>query len=309
MQKPIISSKPPIAAKPRNVQKSNYVVIPPQPEFHNNIRAVPISPRQQKHSTFHPSTPPSTYQIPFQHQYLLSSSLGDTQQRHNYYEDSNIREENGNQHSIADRYIRSASYNHTPSHSLDSSSSSSGGFRDVDFVAKAKALYEMHETHHSFSNDNQQQFNNIGHSKVQEIQSKLLHSQQQCHSQNSEEPVISINRNQIKKSTQELEKLFGMRVAATAEKETRYHQKSSTPNHKPVLRMLSKGSDDEVDNCSNSLNSQLTFNISKQIHQKLQQEMKQQCEIIKDKYLIEKIAAQQHYQNYMVFKRIKFSNI
>jgi hypothetical protein len=64
--------------------------------------------------------------------------------------------------------------------------------------------------------------------------------------------------------------------------------------------MLSRGSDDELDHCSNSLASQLTLNISKQIQQKLQQEMKQQCEAIKEKYLIEKIPVQQHYRDYMV---------
>jgi hypothetical protein len=265
-----------------------------------------------------PSTPPTSYQIPYHHhpQYLLSSSLGEctnnVQHRQNYDDNAfanGTTEANGSQHltsennEIKSPIDNNKSYNHTPSHSFDSSSSSSGGFRDVDYVAKAKAMYEMHDKnnsidHHESMSPHQQ--HNIGHSKVQEIQSRLLQQQQQIiqNHANNEEPMITINRKQLQKSQQELEKLFGMRVAAS-EKEIRHHQKVQT-QEKPVLRMLSRGSDDELDHCSNSLASQLTLNISKQIQQKLQQEMKQQCEAIKEKYLIEKIPVQQHYRDYMV---------
>lgn len=322
MQKPAIPAKPPIPIKPRNVQKTNYVVIAPHSEYHHNIKTPPPPPpRHQPQNIFQPSTPPTSYQIPYHHQQYLGECTNNVQSRQNY--DNNAftngaTESNGSQHLTSENNDmkspsdKNKSYNHTPSHSFDSSSSSSGGFRDVDFVAKAKAMYEMHDKnnsidhHESMSTTHQQ--HNIGHSKVQEIQSRLLQHQQQIiqNHANNEEPVITINRKQLQKSTQELEKLFGMRVAAS-EKEIRHHQKVSTMEEKPALRMLSKGCDDEVDHCTNSLASQLTLNISKQIQQKLQQEMKQQCEAIKEKYLIEKIPVQQHYHDYMVFKQIQLN--
>lgn len=321
MQKP---AKPPIPTKPRNVQKTNYVVITPNLENHRSMKTAPAPPpRNQSQNAFYPSTSPTFYQHPYQNQrYVLSSPFNTTktQQKHqnNHHENNSfsygVSDVNGSQHFTTentDDCVKSPSYNdtnynHTPSHSFDSSSSSSGGFRDVDIVAKTKAVYEIHDKnnaindHHESVSSHQQQ--NIGHSKVQMIQSKLLQQQQQVtqnHS-NNEEAVISINRKQLQKSTQELEKLFGMRVAAS-EKEIRQHQKPSKHNQeKPVLRMLSKGSDDEVDHCSSNLASQLTLNISKQIQHKLQQEMKQQCEAIKEKYLIERVLVQQHYRDYMV---------
>lgn len=323
MQKPALPAKPPIPTKPRNVQKTNYVVIAPHSEF-NLKTPPPPPPRHQPQNYFIPSTPPTSYQIPYHHQqsYLLSSSLGEctnnVQHRQNYDENTisnGATETNGSRHLTSENIdVKSPSdnnksYNHTPSHSFDSSSSSSGGFRDVDFVAKAKAIYEMHDKNNSIDHhETTHQQQNIGHSKVQEIQSRLLQHQQQIiqNHANNEEPMITINRKQLQKSTQELEKLLGMRVAAS-EKEIRQHQKVQSFNQeKPVLRMLSKGSDDEVDHCSNSLASQLTLNISKQIQQKLQQEMKQQCEAIKEKYLIEKIPVQQHYYMVLIKKHAHY---
>lgn len=144
--------------------------------------------------------------------------------------------------------------------------------------------------------------NMIGHSKVQEIQSKLFAAQQlqQAHQNNlNNEHSIAVNRQQIQKSSKELEKLLSMRVG---------HEKKAAvianANHDkpPTVRRLSKGCDDNNDDANGIVNltSQLALNISKQIQHKLQQEMKQQCEIIKEKFLIEKIPVQQHYKDYVV---------
>lgn len=329
MQKPPVPAKPPIPAKPRNVQKTNYVVIPSQQHQHSyseqhNFRNILTPTRQplrnvDEQQIFSSSLPSSTT-----YQYFSTAAAGECTRNGNAQYtngttsssssmEMQINDNNGKYHQHH-RTSDNKNFNHTPSHSFDSSgSSSSGGFREIDYnVSKTKALYEIHDN--SNSNDHETPpasypitTTNIGHSKIQEIQSKLLLQQQQQQQsiqnhQHSEQ--IAINRAQYQKSTQELEKLFGMRVAAS-EKEIRHHQppklSMSINQEKPaVMRKKSSISgDDEVDLC-NSLKSQLTLNISKQIQQKLQAEMKQQCEIIKEKYLIEKVPVQIHYSDYVV---------
>lgn len=333
MQKPPVLKKPPIAAKPRNVQKTNYVVIPSQSfsDHPQNNRTIPTPTRQlrnadEQQQLFSSSSP--TYQI---HYFSTSSSgecTNDVQQQQLKRQNFNngiaytngVSEEHVNDNNGSSHRTDNKSFNHTPSHSFDSSgSSSSGGFREVDYVAKTKALYEPHNDNLNSNNHEipssypipSHHHASIGHSKIQEIQSKLLQQKQQQIIQNHvSSEQIAINRAQYQKSTQELEKLFGLRVAAS-EKEIRHqpqvqHPKVSIVNQeKPAMvrRMSAKSNgDDEVDHSNNlsSLTAQLTLNISKQIQQKLQAEMKQQCEIIKEKYLIEKVPVQLHYCDFAV---------
>lgn len=328
-----MQKKPPIAAKPRNIQKTNYVVIPSQSysEHPQNIRSIPTPTRQLRNADeqqiFSSSSP--TYQI---HYFSTSTSgecTNDVQQQQLKRQNFNngiaytngASEEHLNDNNGCSHRIDNKSFNHTPSHSFDSSgSSSSGGFREVDYVAKTKALYEPHNNDNSNSNNHEipssypipsHHHQGIGHSKIQEIQSKLLQQKQQIIQNHVSSEQIAINRAQYQKSTQELEKLFGLRVAVS-EKEIRHqpqlqqHPKVSIVNQeKPavVRRMSCKSNgDDEVDHSNNltSLTAQLTLNISKHIQQKLQAEMKQQCEIIKEKYLIEKVPVQLHYCDFAV---------
>lgn len=339
MQKPPV--KPPIAAKPKNFQKTNYVVIPSQSfsEHPQHIRTIPTPTRQLRNADEQQilSSSSPTYQI----HYFSTSSSGECtndvkqqqqQKRQNFNNgiaytngasEEHLNDNNGSSHRTDNK-----SFNHTPSHSFDSSGSSSsgsGGFREVDYVAKTKALYEPHNdnsNNHEIPSSNPiptHHHQGIGHSKIQEIQSKLFQQKQQIIQNHVSSEQIAINRAQYQKSTQELEKLFGLRVAAS-EKEIRHqpqlqqHPKVSIVNQeKPavVRRKSSKGNgDDEVDHSSNlgSLTAQLTLNISRQIQQKLQAEMKQQCEIIKEKYLIEKVPVQLHYCDFAVdfFKLLNF---
>jgi hypothetical protein len=354
--------------KPKNIQKTNYIVITPQQQNHlnqqdhqqqhqlQNYRMTPtrnvsrnasneqctmmlvnvepqmhankihgmskISNKDANHFSSSSSSPAHHHQYA-SGEYNNDSSNGiyhkNQMEYHNTIAQSYNNNHNGTMHSNGNKSIapecnqNSYSTEKSPTdknfyQSFDSSSSSSGcgggGFlKDHDFIAKTKAVYEMFEKEDSnrIVNEREPTFqSNIGHSKVQEMKKLLAQQQlQQLHNQQphvNHEPFIPINKQQIQKSSKELEKLFGARC----EKEIRPVMKLP---EKPVRR-LSKGCSDD-DNHNNdqgivNLTSQLSINISKQIQQKLQQEMKQQCEMIKEKFLIEKIPAQQHYQDYVV---------
>lgn len=344
-QKP---AKPPIAVKPKNIQKTNYVVIaqdhstPSNINIHNNNnnnnnnRTLPTPNRNTRNvhveqlpfvtnkDVNHFSLPSSSLlhqhyqQQQYMHQhYRLGECTNDfvnKQQQMEYNMHSNLNRNNGTYTTNGAAEMENDYYRdvndadmvdfksfHTPSHSFDSSSSSSGGFKDIDFISKTKAVYEMYDKDDKNShNESYQMPNAIGHSKVQEIQSKLFAAQQQLQQahQNhlSNEHSIAVNRQQYQKSSKELEKLLSMRVG---------HEKKMQAIHanqdKPPVRKLSKGCEEQDDEHGIvNLTSQLALNISKQIQQKLQQEMKQQCDIIKEKFLIEKIPVQQHYRDYVV---------
>ena len=166
----------------------------------------------------------------------------------------------------------------TSSQSFDSSSSStsthSGGFKDFPFVTKTKVAYETFDkkdlTEHEVTNH---QITNKD-SKVQEIQKKMLAKQQQ-QNHTSNELSIVINRQSVQNSSRELEKVLGSRL------DRNLQQKVSKSGNK-----FSKNFDiRETD----------STNVSLQIQKKLTEEMKKQCEMIKEKFLDEKTPVQQHY--------------
>ncbi|KAG5677224.1 hypothetical protein PVAND_007000 [Polypedilum vanderplanki] len=330
---PPLPAKPPIPAKPKNVQKTNYVVIPQTDHstssgnnnhhhIHSAPRAIPTPTRNvtrnanaeqqftvgsaNHFSSSTSSSPLHHYQqhrtVEFTNDFLnKQQQMEINMQRHNnnhngtHFNGASEQNDYGRHKNVNEIVDKSF---HTPSHSFDSSSSSSGGFRELDFIAKTKAVYEMFEK--SERNDFEAtSVPYVGHSKVQEIQSRLLAQQQQLQLQqqqqqqnNHNELTRAINREQIQKSSKELEKLLGMRV------EKKMPIVPNNNQEKPVRR-LSKSFDEVDDSGIANLTNKLALNISKQIQQKLQQEMKQQCEIIKEKYLIEKVEVQQHYKDYV----------
>jgi len=324
--------KPTIAAKPKNIQKTNYVIIASDSHHHhrggggalpsknlnnfnNETRTTEASPlflqkiplesgvSQQKDAFVLPSSPPNVGDCTNDCCGILNSKQVECLLRHKngngatdvqQQQQKNNGNKNHNNHQM-DRNLQT-----TPSNSFDSSSSSSGGFKELDYVTKTIKAYEVYDRE---DKGNQQpaaapaaiesEPTPIGHSKVQEIQSKLLAQQQQQQAKQhimtaNEHHTTIINRqpsSQYQKSTKELEKLLGARI----------EMRNKTPlslNSEKSVKRLSK-------DFENSSDSQLAANISKQIQQKLQEEMKQQCHIIKDKFLIEKLPAQQHYREYM----------
>lgn len=190
----------------------------------------------------------------------------------------------------------------TSSQSFDSSSSSSGGFKDFDYVTKTKVAYETFEKGEQV-NDHEAPPSYqmpIGNSKVQEMKSKLFaQQQQQQQNHTSNEPSIVINRQNVQKSSRDLEKVLGLRI----ESKNNVQQKAD----KSVKR-LSKSFDDGHESVA-AISSQIGANISRQIQQKLTEEMKQQCEMIKEKFLIEKVPVQQHYNDYMVQEHARTNNL
>jgi hypothetical protein len=305
------NQKPPIPAKPKNVHKTNYVVVPAEHSTQGNFRATPTRSIGGRNVNFEinmeqlqPQRVASQYASPNRH----PASDCIMPSRNGNHSNNNNNNNNGTYTNNATEEIGSRSRHtndghknfHTPSHSFDSSgSSSSGGFKDSDFVAKTKAMYEMYDKEDRVAQSDSDNTHHvmIGHSKVQEIQSKLFAQKQQQQQQQQQQQVnnehsITINRQQIQKSSRELEKLLGMRL----EKEGGAHKVPITHNQEKPVRGLSKDETDDIV----GMTGQLGINISRQIQQKLQQEMKQQCEIIKEKYLIEKVAVQQHYRDYVV---------
>jgi flagellar biosynthesis GTPase FlhF len=193
----------------------------------------------------------------------------------------------------------------TPSDSFDSSlSSSSGGFKDHDFLVKTKIAYEIYDrednlVQHPRKPESPPATNNINHSKIHEIQSKLLTAQQENlqHKTTNAEHFSNIQQsshNNIQKQKKQLEQVLAQRI----DKENRL---------KPILAgvnsALEKSSrrSTQVSFEDKQSQEEVDLNLSKIIAQKLQQEMKQQCQMIKDKFLIERVPVQLHYHDYLVF--------
>lgn len=195
----------------------------------------------------------------------------------------------------------------TPTGSFDSSSSSSGGFQDANFLTRTKDIYEKYDKIDNFVQQSHQHIeeppqspvsNNNNHcqssqSKILELQSKLI-AQQNC-AQNNDIPTIpqqtkNIQQtSQYQKSSKQLEQVLALRI----EKENRY--KAAQQSIEKIIKRPSQQGFEE-----NNISAQLGAEISKKIQQKLQEEMKQQCKAIKDKFLIEKVPVQQHYNQYLV---------
>lgn len=342
-----IKAKPIIPTKPANIPKPNFLIV-----SGGNGDGSTVHPKQLPSKNQHNEVPPNNVPMggvkkkDFSHFTIPSSpNIGDCandccgiailnnailnnkhleqQSRGNDNHHANSmhsnghgnKEENGNGNSNGMQ--KNKNKLKTPTDSFDSSSlsSSSGGFKDVDFLTKTKVAYDLYD-----KEDNTMQLNNLNNksnedlsqgsqpsssppppvplpivasqSKVLEIQSKLIAQQQQNKLQNTTTPVNIHNSSQYQKSSKELEKVLVFRI----DKENCQKQQSQEKN----IKRLSKGFDDVPENNVAALTQQISANISKQMQQKLQEEMKQQCQMIKDKFLIEKIAVQQHYSDYVV---------
>lgn len=256
-------TKPPISAKPKIAQKPTKYII------------VSKSERKQPSENEPLLSPPN---MPGKHIESLKNGRNGT------HSNGSEDEMNGSD------FHRNHKAFKTPS--FDSLSSSSGGFKDADFVTKTRVAYEMFDKSSAPCSEFQSQ--PVGQSKVQEMKSKLLAQQKQQQNHSSSEPSKVISRQQIQKSSQELEKMLGLRI------ENVNRQKA---NQDKLAKRLSKSFDDAEGNGIAAISNQIGANISKQIHQKLTEEMKQKSEMIKEKFLIEKIPVQQHYNDYTVHAR------
>lgn len=316
--------KPPIATKPKVAQKTSYIIKNENQsqkviaqsrngkkennEYADNQPLLPTSPKPSNEANLVslPSSPPNYSDCTNDCCGILNHKQLDCIKRlhkNGKYSNGAREVENGSSfhhnndnHKIADKSFK------TSSQSFDSLSSSSGGFKDMEFVAKTRAAYAFYDKEDNCLPNNQpidpeapSPQTTIGNSKVQEMKSKLFAQQQQKQQQQnhvSNEPSAAITRQQYQKSSRELEKVLGLRI------EHRQKPAASSGQEKLVKR-LSKSFDDAECNVA-AITSQIGANISKQIQQKLTEEMKQQCEIIKEKFLIEKIPVQQHYKDYTV---------
>jgi hypothetical protein len=180
------------------------------------------------------------------------------------------------------------------SQTFDSSSSpSSGGSRELDIVTKTVAAFEVFEKEENGHHVSLPPTSNmpVGSSKIQEMKSRLFkQNEKQNHS--SGELGISINRQQVQKSSKELEKILGMRMKTMTMNPTSTSTNSSLHGREDKLAKRLSRSFDDIDDDNNF--------TAKSIHKKLNEEMKQKSDKIKEKYLIEKVPAQQHYKDFMV---------
>lgn len=325
-------AKPKIAAKPKTAQKTNFILggknesqsqcVVPQTrngQMTNNEQYADnqplLSQRSQKeanHITL-PSSPPNYSDCAsdccgiLNHKHLDCIQRQKNNKNGKSYSNGAKEEENGSSfhHNNDDDHKTALDKSlKTSSHSFDSLSSSSGGFKDYEYVAKTRVAYEIYDK----AENNCNQTNDpeapasyqmpIGNSKVQEMKSKLFAQQQQNHTNNNE-PSIPINRKQVQKSSKELEKVLGMRI----EKDVVRQKTVTFTNHDKLVKRLSKSFDDAQENNVAAISNQIGANISKHIQQKLTEEMKQQCDLIKEKFLIEKIPVQQSYKDYLVHAR------
>lgn len=321
--KPVPPNKPPIAAKPKIAQKTNYIIVG-RNENQSQVTSTKngrktnneqysdsqplLSQRAQKDANHIalPSSPPNYSDCTNDCCGILNNKHLDCIQRqknnkNGVHSNGATEENNGSSfhHDNDNHKIAVDKIFKTSSQSFDSLSSSSGGFKDIEYVTKTRVAYECYDKEDNSMTNNQTNVPEtpayqmpIGNSKVQEMKSKLLAQQQQQNYANIE-PSLPITRQHIQKSSKELEKVLGLRI----EKDVR--QKPQSNNEKLVKR-LSKSFDDAQENNVAAISNQIGANISKHIQQKLTEEMKQQCEIIKEKFLIEKIPVQQHYKDYTV---------
>lgn len=318
-KKPVPPPKPPIAAKPKNIQKTNFIIVGAENQSQAKFAASrngksaehqPLLPHKAPNDANHfslPSSPPSYSDCANDCCGILNNKQLECIQRQKNNKNGNhsngaVENENGsgfrhrnerendNRKNAMDKHFK------TSSQSFDSSSSSSGGFRDSDYITKTKVAYELFDRDETCTEAPYQ--TPIGHSKVQEMKSKLFAQQQQQQNHTNIEPSIAINRQQYQKSSKELEKVLGLRI----EKKTPTY----TIQDKSMKR-LSKSFDDAQENSVAAISNQIGANISKQIQQKLTEEMKQQCEMIKEKFLIETVPVQQHYKDFTVHSEWKQS--
>lgn len=320
--------KPKIAIKPKIAHKTNFILAGKNDsqsqcvsqtnngKMTNNEQYADnqplLSQRSQRNANqiTLPSSPPNFSDCASDCCGILNNKHLDCIQRHKNnengksYSNGAKKDENGSSfhHNNEDDHKTALDKNFkTSSHSFDSLSSSSGGFKDYDYVAKTRVAYEIYD---KVENNCNQTTNDpeapasyqmpIGHSKVQEMKSKLFAQQQQNHSNN--EPSIPINRKQVQKSSKELEKVLGMRI----QRDVVRQKTEAFSNQDKLVKRLSKSFDDAQENNVASISNQIGANISKHIQQKLTEEMKQQCDLIKEKFLIEKIPVQQDYKEFLV---------
>jgi hypothetical protein len=176
------------------------------------------------------------------------------------------------------------------SQTFDSSSSpSSGGSRELDIVTKTVAAFEVFEKEENGHHVSLPPTQPVGSSKIEEMKSRLF-KQNEKQNHTSGELGISINRQQVQKSSKELEKILGMRMKTMTMNPTSTSSNSHGREDK-LAKRLSRSFDD-IDDDNNF--------TAKSIHKKLNEEMKQKSDKIKEKFLIEKVPAQQHYKDFMV---------
>lgn len=281
--KPVPPPKPPIAAKPKVTQQKNVVIV-------GNGRRVGGDENQTQ-----PLIPPRAHKLPASPPNISDCANDCCGILNKQLECIQRPKKNGAHSNGSDFHAERENENHrsdfkASSQSFDSSSSSSGGFRDSEFVTKTRVAYELYEKGGNGNDHETPAYQMpISHNKVQEMKSKLFAQQQQQQQNHSNhEPSIIINRQSVQKSSRELEKVLGLRI------ESQPARQKAPSNQDKLVKRLSKSFDDAQDVAT------IGANISKQIQQKLTEEMKQQCEIIKEKFLIEKMPVQQHYGDYTV---------
>lgn len=287
--------KPPIAAKPKISQKTNVVIVGSDTSKPNKkeqcTENFPLVSQNANHFSSLPSSPPNFSDCASDccgilHNKHLESMKNNKNGSGSYSNGASTDEENDSDFRKLDHKTFVEQLFKTSSQSFDSSSTSSGGFKDFDYLTKTKVAYETFDREDQVTDEEPAYPMPIGGSKVQEMKSKLLAQQNQNHSSN-ETPIV-INRQKVQKSSRELEKVLGLRI----------EKNQQTKADKAVKRM-SKSFEDASENVA-AISSQIGANISMQIQKKLTEEMKQQCEMIKEKFLIEKVPVQQHYSDYMV---------
>lgn len=298
-QKP---AKPPIATKPKLTQKPNVIIFGRGENSHqpkngkkNDSSCADnqplLSAKNVKNITL-PASPPNWDNNDdccgiLNHKHIedclqrLKKTTNETMLNGNALlenNDSCFQNEN-DKHNTAEKSLKISS------HSCDSLSSSSGGFKDVEYVTKTRVAYDVYDKEEKYTvSENKLP---IGSSKVQEMKSKLLAQQlqQQKYHPSSGLPV-PICRQQILKSSKQLEKVLGLRAP----------QPQTYSKQEKMVKRLSKSFDDAQDTVASSA-SQDKDTVSKHLQQRITEEMK---EMIKEKYLIEKIPIQLHYEEFMV---------
>lgn len=313
-------NKPTIAIKPSNIPKPLYLIGPKSGEAikEDQKSASPdckngAIKKYQKNSNNFTSilSSPSIGNCPKDCCGILNKQLLEQQQQVHHSPQCSVSNGNGNSdHGIngLEKILKSPT--DSKNSSIDSSlSSSSGGFKDADFLTKTKLVYELYDKEdnlmqkHNQSNENLSQIdqNQSNQSKIHEIQSRLIAQQQQQLGQQQNDSMIAPKQpqniqqlSQYKNSSKQLEQVLAQRF----DKETRLKPILSSANMtEKGTKRLSQVSFEEA---QTNVGAALAGNFSKKIQQKLQEEMKQQCQIIKDKYLIEKVPVQEHYKEFLV---------
>lgn len=392
---PPIKPKPTIAAKPAVIPKSNYVLV----GGNSNVKAV-LSKNAILGSSKQTTNSETSKDMPDEAKGAIKKNLNvnhislpsspnigiicandccgilNNKLQHNVdcihngngnggTYDSHNEENNNNTNSLVSKKLK------TPSDSFDSSlSSSSGGFKDPEFLTKTKIAYEMYDKEDDIMQQhiqlqkiqqqldevdeeqyNQQQMeqiqrpqpqklkinhieeslfhqsssssssastnhtsngnNHISNSKILELQSKLIAQQQQQLQQQSQSSA-SIDHHIPLQKFKSLEQVLAQRIDKESHriKPIVAAGASQMANNEKTAKRSSQSSFDESygnsHHTSNCNSDAIESNLSKQIAQKLQEEMKKQCQMIKDKYLIETVPVQQHYSDYLVDNKKTF---